>query len=205
MGFFSGKNTGVGCQFLLQWIFPTKGSNPGIEPGSPALQADPFPSEPPGKYLLLLHSQDTGKEIVTNLSASGTFSRLTSLFNILPILNDWAPKNSRGSSQSFLLTGLKKHFSRLGSISSSPDTRVTHSVIKPSTVKQPLPQSTHACAQSLQSCQTLYNPMDCSPPGSSVHGILQARILEWVAVFSSRGSSQSRNRTQVSYVSCIGR
>ena len=50
---------------------------------------------------------------------------LTSLFNILPILNDWAPKNSRGSSQSFLLTGLKKHFSRLGSISSSPDTGAT--------------------------------------------------------------------------------
>ena len=43
-------------------------------------------------------------------------------------------------------------------------------------------------AQSLQSCLTLCNPMDYSPPGSSVHGILQARILEWVAVPSSRGS-----------------
>ena len=41
----------------------------------------------------------------------------------------------------------------------------------------------HACmhAKLLQSCLTLCNPMDCSPPGSSVHGILQARILEWVA------------------------
>ena len=47
--------------------------------------------------------------------------------------------------------------------------------------------------------------MDCSPPGSSVHGILQARILEGVAISSSRGSSQSRDRTCVSYVSCIGR
>ena len=37
--------------------------------------------------------------------------------------------------------------------------------------------------------------MDCSPPGSSVHGILQARILEWVAIFSSRGSSQLRDQT----------
>ena len=36
-----------------------------------------------------------------------------------------------------------------------------------------------------QSCPTLYNPMDCSPPGSSVHGILQARVLEWVAISSS--------------------
>ena len=51
-----------------------------------------------------------------------------------------------------------------------------------------------------QSCPTLYDPMDCSPPGSSVHGILQARILEWVAMLSSRGSSQPRNRTQVSHI-----
>ena len=43
--------------------------------------------------------------------------------------------------------------------------------------------------------------MDCSPPGSSVHGIPQVRILEWVAIFSSRGSSQPRDQT---HVSCIG-
>ena len=49
-----------------------------------------------------------------------------------------------------------------------------------------------------QSCPTLCDPMDCSPPGSSVHGILQARILEWVAMPSSRGSSQARDRTRVS-------
>ena len=47
--------------------------------------------------------------------------------------------------------------------------------------------------------------LDCSPPGSSVHGILQARILEWVAVPSSQGSSRPRDRTHISYVSCIGR
>ena len=41
-----------------------------------------------------------------------------------------------------------------------------------------------------QSCPTLCSPMDCSPPGSSVHGVLQARILEWVALPSSRGSSR---------------
>ena len=46
-----------------------------------------------------------------------------------------------------------------------------------------------------QSCLTLCDPMDCSLPGSSVHGIFQARILEWVAVPSSRGSSQPRDRT----------
>ena len=49
-------------------------------------------------------------------------------------------------------------------------------------------------------CLTLCDPMDCSPPGSSVHGILQARILEWVAIPFSRGSSGPRDRTQVSYI-----
>ena len=52
---------------------------------------------------------------------------------------------------------------------------------------------------------TLCNPMDCSPPGSSCHGNFQARILEWVAISSSKGSSQPRNRTHVSSVSFIGR
>ena len=58
--------------------------------------------------------------------------------------------------------------------------------------------STHVfasvCAKLLQSCLTPCDPMDCSPPGSSVHGILLLRILEWVAMASSR----------VSYVSCTG-
>ena len=60
-------------------------------------------------------------------------------------------------------------------------------------------------AKSLQSCPTLCDPMDCSLPGSSVHGILQARILEWAAISFSRGSSQPRDWTCISYVSCIGR
>ena len=49
-----------------------------------------------------------------------------------------------------------------------------------------------------QSCPTLCDPMDCSPSGSSVHGNLQARILEWVVVPFSRGSSRPRDRTHVS-------
>ena len=51
----------------------------------------------------------------------------------------------------------------------------------------------------------LSNPMDYSPPDSSAHGILQAGMLEWVAISYSRGSSQSRDRTHISFVSCIGR
>ena len=52
-----------------------------------------------------------------------------------------------------------------------------------------------------KSCPTLWDPMDFSPPGSSVHGILQARILEWVAIFSSRGSSWPRDWAPVSCTS----
>ena len=60
----------------------------------------------------------------------------------------------------------------------------------------------HTCmsAQSLQSGLTLCYPMNCSLPGSSVHGILQARILEWVAISFSQCSSQLRDRTQVSCI-----
>ena len=50
-------------------------------------------------------------------------------------------------------------------------------------------------AKSLQSCLTLWDPMDCILPGSSVYGILQARILEWVAISFSRGFFQPRNQT----------
>ena len=51
-----------------------------------------------------------------------------------------------------------------------------------------------------QSCPTLCELMDCCPPGSSVHGIFQARILEWFAISFSRGSSPTRNQTQVSRI-----
>ena len=52
-----------------------------------------------------------------------------------------------------------------------------------------------------QSCPTVCHPMDCSLPESSVHGIFQARMLEWVAVFSSRVSSGPRYQTHISYIS----
>ena len=51
-----------------------------------------------------------------------------------------------------------------------------------------------------QSCLTLCDPMGCSLPGSSVHGIFQARVLEWVAISFSRGSSRPRDRTRVSHI-----
>ena len=54
-------------------------------------------------------------------------------------------------------------------------------------------------------CLVLCDSMNSNPPGSSVHGIVQARILEWVAISSSRGSSLSRDPTRVSFVSCTAR
>ena len=51
-----------------------------------------------------------------------------------------------------------------------------------------------------QSCLTLCDPMDCSLPGLSVHGVFQARILEWVAISFSRGSSPPRDQTQISCI-----
>ena len=55
-----------------------------------------------------------------------------------------------------------------------------------------LPESENE-SEVVQSCLTLCDPMDCSPPGSSIHGILQARILEWVTIPFSRASSGSRD------------
>ena len=61
------------------------------------------------------------------------------------------------------------------------------------------------CYLVTKSCLTLCDPMDCSPSGSSVHGILPGRILEWVAISSSRGSFWPRDQTSVSCISCVGR
>ena len=75
---------------------------------------------------------------------------------------------------------------------------IQHSCWARSSWTLPLP-----CAKSLQLCPTLCNPIVCSLPGSFVDAILQARILEWVAVPFSRGSSQPRNWTHISSVSWI--
>ena len=61
------------------------------------------------------------------------------------------------------------------------------------------------CVWSISHIYFFCKSMDCSPPGSSVHGISQARILEWVAISFSRGCSQPRDQTCISYITCIGR
>ena len=130
------KNTGVGCHALLQGIFPTQGSNPGL----PHCRQIPYHLSPQG-YPYKKGLLANGGEIYWRLS---------------------------GGSQN------------------GQERTCVH-------------------AQLLQSCLILCDPVDHSPPGSSVQGILQARILEWVAVVSSRGSSRPRDQTHISYVSSIGR
>ena len=71
-------------------------------------------------------------------------------------------------------------------------------------LEEKLEKSFVLCAKLLRRVR-LCDPMDSSPPGSSVRGILQARKLEWVAMPSSKRSSQPRDRTSISYISCIGR
>ena len=70
-------------------------------------------------------------------------------------------------------------------------------------LSSPLVWSEVKWSEVAQSCPTLCDPMDCSLPGSSVHGIFQARILEWVAISFSRGTSWPRDRTRVSCI--VGR
>ena len=71
-------------------------------------------------------------------------------------------------------------------------------ICKTNSAFNPRLRSLHVCSKLLQSCLTLCNTMDCTPPGSSVPGILQTRILEWVAMHFSRRSSQPRDRTHTS-------
>ena len=66
-----------------------------------------------------------------------------------------------------------------------------------------IPGTWIVCVLSCFSRVWLCDPMDCSPPGSSAHGILQARILEWAAMASSKGPSWPRGWTHISYVSCV--
>ena len=80
----------------------------------------------------------------------------------------------------------------------------TRECMFPASIRRILSLAMALCAQLLSRVWLFVTPMDCSPPGSSVRGILQPRILEWVAISSSRGSSWLRDQTHVSSVSCTG-
>ena len=148
---FPGKNTGVGCQFLLQRIFPTQGSNSHL----PRWQV------PPGKPLLSL---SLSLSLSAAAAAAKSFQLCPTLCNPIDGSPPGSPVPWDSPGQN---TGVGCHF-----------------LLQCRKVKSE--------SEVAESCLTLSNPMDCSLPGSSVHAFLQARILEWVAISFSRGSSRPR-------------
>ena len=106
-----------------------------------------------------------------------------------------SPKQMEGSEG---LRGTGNHFTSSNASSHSPGTTPPSSFSLSPFVQPILPR-----AKSLQSCPAFCDAMDCSLPGSSVHRILQTRILDWIAIFSYRRSSQPRDQTQVSCDSCV--
>ena len=186
-----GKNTGVGCHFLLQ-LWKWKGkvkllSRVGLfaTPWTAAYQAPPSMGFSRQEYW------------------SGV--PLPSPHCSLDSSNPWYPYLAQGLCTSWLLIlwgSAQSFFSKKPSLS----IQCYHTLpLNFSTVYffySHYPHLRLSCVQSksLQSCPTLCNPMDCSLPGSSVHGILQIRMLESVALPSSRGSSWPRDWTYVSYI-----
>ena len=83
------------------------------------------------------------------------------------------------------------------------DTKILNNIFQTEsilTIKRIIHHKRKKKSEVAQLCPTLWDPVDCSPPGSSVHGIFQARILEGVAISFSRGSSQARDGSQVSCI-----
>ena len=154
----SGQNTGVSSLSLLQGIFPTQGSNPGLPHCRWGCWAS-FTSWAPRE--------------------ARTIKPILNRYRLIQIIFasyvSFADCLFQGVGLCHLGYQICGH-------------RVVHAAV----------------AKSLQTCPTLFDPVDRSPPGSAVHGILQARTLEWVAMPSSRGSSQSRDWTRLTYVSYIG-
>ena len=104
-----------------------------------------------------------------------------------------------GILQAGILEWVATSFSR-GSSPPRDRTRVSRIPGRHFTSEPPGKPILDAAAKSLQSCPTLCDSVDCSPPGFSIHGAFQARILEWFATSFSRGSSPPRDRTQVSRI-----
>ena len=167
---FPGKNTGVGCHFLLQEIFPTQGLNPGLSHCRQTFY----------RLSHQMHSKQYAKFTSSRQIIRINYSRWTDH----PLL--WPTLPSAGCPWLFWNLGI--------SVDSVPG-----SLADPCF----LTQGSHfffVCVLVAQSCPTLCDPTDCSPPGSPVHGIFQARVLEWVAISFSRESSLPRDWTQVSHI-----
>ena len=137
----------------LPFLSPGDLPDPGIEPGSPALEAEALPSEPPGKPQKKEREAQTGKRL---------------LFAFLLLSRSVVPDSVRPH---------RRQTTRLPRPWDSPGKNTgvgCHFLLQCRKVKSE--------SEVAQSCLTLSDPLDCSLPGSSVHGIFQARVLEWGAI-----------------------
>ena len=162
-----GQNTRVGSHSLLHGDLP----NPGIKPRSLSLRVDSLPAEPQGK------PKNTGVDRLSLLQ--GIFPTQELNQGLLHCRQILYQLNHQGSPR--ILEWIDYPFSS-GYSWPRNQTRVS--------------RITAAAAKSLQSCQTLCDPIDSSPPGSPVPGILQARTLEWVAIsFSNAWKSKVKMKS----------
>ena len=174
---FPGKNNGVGCHFLLQGIIPTQGSNPRLLYHL-HWQAASLPLAPCGKPVKL-----PSKLPPNSGQGYRSFSQLTLIQSprtaALPSDTHflWLKQCVQHVSPNGLFLLLERNL--------------------PSFLPLPKELLASLSSQSLiaQLCPTLCDLLDCSPPGSSVHRILQVRMLEWVAITFSRGSSLPSDQT----------
>ena len=177
---FPHKNMGVGYHFLLQGIFPTQGSNPCF---LPLLQ-----------WHLGLPGGLDGKKLVCNAGDLGSIpglGRSPEEGNGNPLQYSCLEKPmDRGVLQ------VTVHWVTKGRTRLNTFTSLLHFSLMATSRKA------HCCSSVTQLCPNFCDPMDCSPAGSFVHGIFQARMLEWVAISFFRGSSQPRDRIHVSCVPC---
>ena len=109
-------------------------------------------------------------------------------------------RKKKGTGGKFDVGSLHHHFPFSSPLSSSAESQHQVWIFTSGYIIKFFTRYTYLCAKSLRLCPALCDAMDCSVPGSSVHGILQERILEWVAMSYSRGLSQTRDQTHVSYI-----
>ena len=160
-----GKNTGVGCHFLLQCMKAKSESE--VSQLCPTL-SDPMDCSPPGSSIHVIFQAGVLEWVAIAFSSRPPHSPL--IKSLHPTQHP-RPQVFRRATQQF---NPSRECTNIGQL---PWFRVS---ILPWLPENPNP-SMYVHAKSLQSCPTLCNPMDCSLPDSSVHGTLQARILEWLS------------------------
>ena len=143
------------------------------------------------------------KFLITSLALTDLLVEVVLTFSIVRRMKrargldwTWIPLSSLSLKLTCLVSKLAEYWSGEGRASMGVGCTWEISVPSAQFCFQP---ETEVKGKFAQSCQTLH-PQDCSLPGSSVHGIVQARILVWIAVLFSRGSSQPRDQTQVSCI-----